>query len=95
MGYSSVPTNLGASTQAGRPARVKPIVLRTPDQASGFEWAGQNLQPEVIKRVQQQYIKNQQLPPGLAPNYTRLPNSIENRRRLSISRGWRKPRGAT
>ena len=90
----SFQTNLGANSQPGRPARVKPVVMRAPDQASGYEWASSSLNPDAIQRVQQMYLKNQQMPPGLAPKTVTLPYPLEIRRRMNISKGWRNPRGA-
>lgn len=88
-------SNLGGSASPGRPARQKPLVLRAPEQSSGWEWATAGMQPEVITRVQQNYIKNQQMPPGLAPKMVTLPYGMELRRRRAISQGWRNPRGYT
>lgn len=89
----SFPTNFGTSGKAGRPAKAKPVVLRAPEEQSGFEWASGSLNPEAIQRVQDNYIKTQQMPPGLAPKGITLPTPLEARRQRSISAGWRKPRG--
>lgn len=86
------PGGTGANKAApGRPKKVgQPIVLKTPDNSSGFEFSAED--PQSLQSAQQKYMKAGQLPPGLQPKRSR---PQQNRTNQAISRGWRNPRGLT
>ena len=84
--------NVLGTNPAGRPISnigkylVKPVA----DVNSGFEMI--NTDPNVLKRVHEQYLKKGELPPALQPKYLRKPEVLDKNRSNSISRGWHKPR---
>ena len=73
------PSNLGQYL-------IKPV----DDTDTGFEMI--NAEPELIHKVNTQYLKAGKLPPALQPKYLRKPEVMEANRAKNISRGWRKPR---
>jgi len=73
------PTNIG-----------KYLIKPSPNALSGFEMLNET--PDVIGQVNKNYLKAQELPPHLQPVRFHSP-IVEHNRALSISRGWRKPRG--
>lgn len=94
MGFVRVNTQLGKSSAPGRPAKVKPVVMRQPDNPSGFEFASASLAPGSIQQAQQNYISKHQLPDALRPQMVSLPGPLGQRKSRAISAGWRNPRGA-
>lgn len=87
-------TSLGASSAPGRPVKIKPVVMRQPDNPSGFEFASSKLAPGAIQQAQQKYISKHQLPEALRPQMVSLPGPLNQRKSRAISAGWRNPRGA-
>lgn len=86
---------IGGGAPAGRPVKnlgdylIKP----TTNSDTGFEML--NDQPDLLKQVQQRYLKAGELPPALQPKYLRKPEVLERGatgRATKISRGWRAPR---
>ena len=77
---------------AGRPASNigQYLVKPSPDENTGFEMI--NTDPNILKRVHEQYLKKGELPPALQPKYLRKPEVLDKNRAKSISKGWRKPR---
>jgi hypothetical protein len=51
-----------------------------------------NDNPDILKRVNDAYMKKFQLPPALQPKYLRKPEVMESQRSKAISKGWRAPR---
>jgi hypothetical protein len=86
-----VQTVLGTNPP-GRPASNigQYLVKPTADVDSGFEMI--NTDPNVLKRVHENYLKKGELPPALQPKYLRKPEVLDKSRANAISRGWRKPR---
>lgn len=83
----------GGNASPGRPKSVgKPIVLKQPETPTGFEFSSGD--PESMKAVHEQFMKNGELPPALKPQNVRF-DPIEQMRRRSISKGWNDPRGPT
>lgn len=73
---------MGVNT-GGRPRTVKPTYLQPAGKPLGL--VGNNVTPEAVQRVQDQYMKAQILPPGLAPRYMGVQ---ETKRRQAITKGW-------
>lgn len=97
-GATSIPKlGFNQTAGAGRPAKIgKFAILRQPGNQSGFEWSKQTEVPDMLKQATDAYMGGgvEGLPSGLAPRRVRTPQPIEQRRRKSISAGWRNPRGA-
>lgn len=89
---------IGGAASSGRPKKIgKFTVLRQPEQDSGFEFSKDTNNPEMLKQAQDLYFgggKNSGLPSGLTPKRLTMAGGMEQRRRQSISKGWRNPRGA-
>lgn len=84
----NVSTNIGKSDQAGRPRMPKPVIARSADSNTGFDWPSKQLQPEALQRVYDGYMKHGELPPGFKPQGVMTNTPQESLRRRSISRGW-------
>jgi hypothetical protein len=93
MSYG-VNTNLGKSSAPGRPAKVKPVVMRQPDNPSGFEFSSSTLNPGAIQSAQEKYLSKHQIPDALRPQMVSMPAPLNQRKSRAISAGWRKPRSA-
>ena len=74
----------------GRPkSNLADYLIKSPDKMI-------NTTPDVMDKVQQQFLTLKHLPPGLAPkglrdarwHYTDTPTAMEDRRRKEISRGF-------
>ena len=94
MAMLSIKPNLGKSSEAGRPARFKGILMRQPDNPTGFEWSSSRFGQNVLQDVKDQYLSKYEMPDNLKAKGTAVPEPMEQMRRRNISAGWRKPRGA-
>jgi hypothetical protein len=95
VAYTPFNTNLGKSTQPGRPAWVNNlVVMRQPDNASGFEFSRSEQSPGALAAAQERYISKHEMPAALRPKMVSMPEPLNQRRRRAISAGWRNPRGA-
>ena len=66
------------------------LIKPTPNSPTGYEVL--NAKPDLIKEVNNKYLKAFELPPALQPKYLRKPEVLDQVRSKNISRGWRKPR---
>ena len=94
MAKLSLDTNLGKSSEAGRPVRFKGVLMRQPDNPTGFEWTSSKFQSGVLQAVKDQYLSRYEMPDNLKAKGTAVPGPMEQMRRRNISKGWRNPRGA-
>lgn len=95
MAYTPFNSNIGKSSEPGRPVSVKSlVVLRQPDSPSGFEWSSGTMEPQALESAKSQYISKHEMPPALRPKTVTMPGPLNQRRRRAISAGWRNPRGA-
>jgi hypothetical protein len=94
MAKLSLNTNLGKSSEAGRPARFKGLLLRQPNNSSGFEWPSSQFDSNVLQKVKDDYLTKYTMPDNLQATGIKVPDAMEQMRRRNISAGWRKPRGA-
>jgi hypothetical protein len=90
----NVPINVGKSDQAGRPRMPKPIIARSADNNSGFDWPSKQLKPEALERVYKGYMKGGELPPGFKPQGVMMNSPQEALRRRGISKGWAEKKAA-
>jgi hypothetical protein len=81
-----------APAMPGRPkVNVKPFIIKPTDRVpGGFEYL--NTVPKHLADVHTKYLKKYQLPPTLQPRYISMPAVLENKRRVNISKGFKKPR---
>ena len=91
MAKLSLNTNLGKSSEAGRPARFKGVLMRQPDNPTGFAWSSSGFGPNVLQDVQDKYLKKYEMPDNLKAKGIDVPDAMEQIRRRNISKGWRKP----
>ena len=82
-GSPGAPKSAGA---AGRPQKFGKFALRPVSGAAGFSFT--DTDPEVIKRVNEQFLKTHQMPPNLQPRS----RALQDRTNRNISRGFRKPK---
>ena len=82
---------------AGSAPRGRPVsnigaylIKPTADSPTGFEML--NDSPDLLKSVQDRYLKAFQLPPSLQPKYLRKPEVMDKQRSQAISKGFRNPR---
>lgn len=94
MAKLSLNTDLGKSSEAGRPARFKGLLLRQPNNPSGFEWPSSQFDSNVLDKVKTDYLTKYTMPDNLQATGVKVPDVMEQMRRRNISAGWRKPRGA-
>ena len=93
MAYTPFSQKVGPQGAPGRPTRInKPVVMRAPEQSSGFEWSTVGETPDSLKAAKQNYIDKFALPPALQSS--RRSSAMQQRTNRAISAGWRKPRGA-
>ena len=75
----------------GRPPTNLGKYLTRPTDNAESGWEMLNTDPEVVKQVNEKYLKAGELPPHLQPVRFHSP-IVEHNRAMAISRGWRKPR---
>ena len=76
----------------GRPISNIGDYLLKPTDATTTGYEMLNDQPDLIDKVNEQYLKSFQLPPALQPKYLRKPEALDHQRATKISKGWRAPR---
>ena len=91
-GSSSGPNlPLGPAPPGRPPSNLGDYLLKpTDDTETGYEML--NDKPDLIDKVNEQYLKQFKLPPALQPKYLRKPEVMDHQRATKISKGWRAPR---
>ena len=71
---------------AGRPLTYGKFSIRPISESAGYTIS--NTEPDVITRVNDQFLKAHELPPNLQPRSRALAKNKND----NISRGWKKPK---
>jgi hypothetical protein len=82
----------GGTLPAGRPpSNLGQYLIKPTSQGkTGYEML--NTEPDILDKVNHQYLRQGQLPLALQPKYLRKPEVLDTKRKRNISKGWRKPR---
>ena len=84
----------GGGGPPGRPPSNLGQYLIKPTNRSNTGYEMLNTEPDILGKVNEQYLRQGQLPLALQPKYLRKPEVLDAPRKRNISKGWRKPRSS-